>query len=35
VRKNHWFTMVVRIPKGATSGASDSIQPSRPNFDAA
>jgi len=27
--------MVVRIPKGATSGASDSIQPSRPNFDAA
>jgi hypothetical protein len=27
--------MVVWMPNGATSGSSDSIQPSRPNFDAA
>src|SRR5258707_15079551 len=35
VRKNPGLTMVVVMPDGATSGCSDSIQPSRPNFDAA
>src|SRR6266403_3126371 len=35
VRKNPGLTMVVVMPNGATSGCSDSIQPSRPNFDAA
>src|SRR5207302_8554045 len=29
------LTMVVWMPNGSTSGRSDSIQPSRPNFDAA
>src|SRR4051812_43447330 len=29
------LTMVGWVPKGATSGWSDFIQPSRPNFDAA
>ena len=29
------LTMVVLMPNGATSAWSDSIQPSRPNFDAA
>jgi glyoxylase-like metal-dependent hydrolase (beta-lactamase superfamily II) len=28
-------TIIVRIPNGSTSGVSDSIQPSRPNFEAA
>src|SRR6266571_5418848 len=35
VRKNPGLTMVVWMPNGSTSGRSDSIQPSRPNFDAA
>jgi hypothetical protein len=35
VRKKPGSTIIVRIPNGATSGASDSIQPSTPNFDAA
>ena len=35
VRKKPGSTSIVRIPNGATSGASDSIQPSTPNFDAA
>src|SRR5258708_34764920 len=35
VRKKPGLTMVVVMPNGATSGCSDSIQPSRPNFDAA
>ena len=33
--KNPGLTMVVLMPKGATSACSDSVQPSRPNFDAA
>src|SRR6266536_2940930 len=35
VRKNPGLTMVVVMPNGATSGCSDAIQPSRPNFEAA
>src|SRR5439155_48547 len=35
VRKNPGLTIVVWMPNGSTSGASDSIQPSTPNFDAA
>src|SRR3989449_11108661 len=35
VRKNPGLTMVVVMPNGPTSCCSDSIQPSRPNFDAA
>ena len=35
MRKKPGSTSIVRIPNGATSGASDSIQPSTPNFDAA
>src|SRR3984893_17442595 len=35
VRKNPGLTMVVVMPNGPTSACSDSIQPSRPNFDAA
>src|SRR5215213_5888790 len=35
VRKKPGSTRVVLIPNGATSGASDSIQPSTPNFAAA
>src|SRR5215211_5155689 len=35
VRKKPGSTSIVRIPNGATSGASDSIQPSTANFDAA
>ena len=31
--KNPGLTMVVLMPKGATSACSDSVQPSRPNFD--
>src|SRR3954454_19338135 len=33
--KKPGLTTVVRIPNGAISGPSDSIQPSTPNFDAA
>jgi hypothetical protein len=35
VRKNPGFTIVVAMPNGATSTCRDSMQPSRPNFDAA
>src|SRR5215207_2918669 len=35
VRKKPGLTTVVWIPNGSISGASDSIQPSTPNFDAA
>src|ERR1700745_1548513 len=35
VRKKPGSTSIVRIPKGAISGASDSIHPSMPNFAAA
>ena len=35
VRKKPGSTSIVRIPNGATSGASDSIQPSTANFEAA
>jgi len=35
VRKKPGSTSIVRMPNGATSGVSDSIQPSTPNFDAA
>jgi hypothetical protein len=35
VRKNPGLTIVVSMPNGSTSGASDSIQPSTANFDAA
>jgi hypothetical protein len=35
VRKNPGLTMVVVMPNDATSGWSDSIQPSRPNLAAA
>ena len=35
VRKNPGSTIVVWMPNGSTSGESASIQPSRPNFDAA
>src|SRR4029077_20718252 len=35
VRKNPGLTIVVLMPNGATSAWSGSIQPSRPNFDAA
>ena len=35
MRKNPGLTMVVVMPNGAISACSDSIQPSRPNFDAA
>ena len=35
VRKKPGSTSIVRIPKGATSGVSDSIQPSTPNLEAA
>ncbi|GAB3837908.1 hypothetical protein GCM10027610_040830 [Dactylosporangium cerinum] len=35
MRKKPGSTSIVRIPNGATSGARDSIQPSRPNFAAA
>ena len=34
MRKNPGLTIVVVMPNGATSACSDSIQPSRPNFDA-
>ena len=35
VRKNPGSTSIVRMPKGAISGVSDSIHPSIPNFAAA
>ncbi len=35
MRKKPGSTSIVRMPNGATSGVSDSIQPSTPNFDAA
>jgi hypothetical protein len=35
VRKKPGSTSIVRIPKGAISGVSDSIHPSMPNFAAA
>jgi len=35
VRKKPGSTSIVRMPNGAASGVSDSIQPSTPNFDAA
>ena len=35
MRKKPGLTTVVVMPNGATSACSDSIQPSRPNFDAA
>jgi hypothetical protein len=35
VRKNPGLTIVVAMPNGAISACRDSIQPSRPNFDAA
>src|SRR3954451_17908848 len=34
VRKNPGLTIVVLMPNGATSACNDSIQPSRPNFEA-
>lgn len=35
VRNNPALTMVAVMPNGATSARSASVQPSRPNFDAA
>ena len=35
MRKKPGFTIVVWMPNGSSSGASDAIQPSTPNFDAA